>query len=185
MKLKQVLVFLVAGMFAATAFSGEKVHSQMKIVVVDSDDASETRVELDSNDLDVELSDMQVGQNQSIVDKDGRSVLITRVEDGFTIDVDGKTVKMPLIERHGKRIRVDGKHVDTNVDVHVLHDGMSADSMDLDGVMIISGKEIDAATQALIRSALESAGYGDVSFAGGADGEHQVRVIRKVVHTSL
>ena len=48
--------------------------------------------------------------------------------------------------------------------------------------MIFSSKEIDAATQQVIRTALESAGHSDVSFAGSdEDGSHHVRIIKKVI----
>jgi hypothetical protein len=180
---KQVAVLLATALFAAAALSGEHVRHKVAIVI-DSGDEGETRIELDSDDLGISLRDMQVGENQSIVDKEGRSILITRIEDGFTFDVDGKTVNMPAFDgQHREKLWAHRGHGMANVDVHVMHDMMSGDATDMDGVMIISGTEIDAATQQLIRSALEAAGHSDVSFAGGdGDGQHEVRIIKKVVH---
>ncbi len=164
MKFKQVAVFMAAILFAATAYSGDEGHHKMEIkVVVDGGDG-ETRIVIDSDDLGFDLHDMQIGENHSIVDKEGRSILVTRVEDGLTFEVDGKTIEMPLFGGH------DGIHV-----------GMTADAMAMDGVMIFSGKEIDEATQQVIRVALESAGHENVRFAGGDDGgPHHVRVIKKL-----
>jgi len=81
---------------------------------------------------------------------------------------------------------------DVYVDVRVMHKGMGMHAgmaphamMEDEGVMIISGKEIDAATQQVIRTALESAGHDSVHFAGGGEGGlHQVRIIEKVVEVT-
>ena len=103
---------------------------------------------------------------------------------------------MPALDLHGDHESANvwvskgdfASNVD--VDVRVMHDGMSeghgfamADRME--GVMIISEKEIDDATQQLIRTALESTGHEGVHFAGGhGDGLHQVHVIKKVVEVA-
>ncbi len=186
MKLKQIAVLIAACLFATTAFSGEQIHHKVEVVVVGADNDGETRIVLDSDDLGFDLHDMQVGENQSIVDKDGRAILVTRTEEGFTFEVDGKTINMPLFEGHGGANVwfSDGDHM-SDIDVHVMHDDMSAKSMDMEGVMIFSGEEIDAATQQVIRTALESAGHSDVSFAGGNEhGQRHVRVIKKVVEVA-
>lgn len=184
MKFKQVVVFMAAILFAATAYSGDEGHHKMEIkVVVDGGDG-ETRIVIDSDDLGFDLHDMQIGENHSIVDKEGRSILVTRVEDGLTFEVDGKTIEMPLFGgddgMHVWAAAADVDHV-SDIDVHVMHVGMTADAMAMDGVMIFSGKEIDEATQQVIRVALESAGHENVRFAGGDDGgPHHVRVIKKL-----
>ncbi len=186
MNLKKIAVLIAACLFAATAFAGEKIHHKVEVVVVGADHDGETRLVLNSDDLGFDLHDMQVGENQSIVDKDGRAVLVTRTEEGFTFDVDGKTIKMPLFECHGgpSACFSDGDHM-SDIDIRVMHDGMSASSMHMEGVIIFSGKEIDTATQEEIRSVLESAGHTEVSFAGGDDNaRHHVRVIKKVVEVT-
>ena len=196
MKIKQLAVIVGAALYAVAAWSGEEVHHEMKIELIGGDGHDEIRIELDSDDMDFSLHEMQVGENQSIVDKDGRTILITRGEDGFTFDVDGKTIEMPGIGLHGDHESANvwvtkgdfASNVD--VDVRVLHDGMSAvhdfamaDSME--GVMIISEKEIDDATQQVIRIALETAGHESVHFAGGhGDGPHKIHVIKKVVEVT-
>lgn len=178
MTFKKFIALMCACLFAAVAIAGEQNHHKVAIAVVDGDGTDSTRIELDHDDLGFELHDLQVGENRSVVDKDGRSILITRVEEGFTFDVDGKTISMPAFDNHG------GHHL-SDVDVRVMHDGMSAESMDMEGVMIISGKAIDDATQQLIRSTLESAGHNDVNFVGGdEDGHREVRVVKKIVQVT-
>lgn len=187
MKAKQFATLLATVLFAAAVYAGEKDHSAIEIVVISDDVAGETHLTLDSDDLGFSLQDMQVGENRSIVDKDGRSILITRGEDSYSFNVDGKTIEMPLFDSHENMALWDshGDHT-SNVDVRVMHDGMSPNVMiDDEGVMVFSGKEIDEATQQIIRTALESAGHENVHFAGGDEGgPHQVHVIKKVVEIS-
>ncbi len=188
MKAKQLATLVATVFFATAAYAGEQAHHKMEIKVIADDGDGQTQFVLDSDDLDFNLHDMQVGENQSIVDKDGRSILITRGEDGFTFDVDGKTIEMPVFGGHddGYVWVAGGDHTgDFDVDVRVVHDGMAPRAMGMDGVMIISEKEIDEATQQVIRTALESAGHEGVHFAGGHEGGlHQVKVIRKLVEVS-
>jgi hypothetical protein len=183
MNLNKTSVLIAACLFATNAFCGEQIHHKVEVVVVGADGDGETRIELDSDDLGFDLHDMQVGENQSIIDKDGRSILVTRVEEGFTFEVDGKTINMPAFEGLGSAgVWINNGDHSSDIDVHVMHDGMSATSVGMEGVMIFSSKEIDAATQQVIRTALESAGHSDVSFAGGDErGPHHVRVIKKVI----
>jgi len=184
MNVKQIATLLATVLFAAVAYAGEKGHRGVEVVVISDDSDGETRLMLDSDDLGFNLHDMQVGENRSIVDKDGRSILITRGEDSYSFDVDGKTIEMPLFDSNENMAlwAPDADHTST-VDVRVMHDGTAPNVMIHDeGVMIFSGKEIDEATQKIIRTALESAGHESVHFAGGEEGgPHQVRVIKKVV----
>lgn len=184
MKFKQIAVLFATVLFAAAAYSGDKHHAKMEIKVIAEHGDGETRIVIDSDDLDFDLHDMQIGENHSIVDKEGRSILVTRVEDGLTFEVDGKMIEVPLFGGHdGMHVWAAAADVDhvSDIDVHVMRVGMTADAMAMDGVMIFSGKEIDEATQQVIRVALESAGHANVRFAGGDDGgPHHVRVIKKL-----
>lgn len=175
MNTRQIALLLATALFAATAYAGDNEHHKMRIEVVSDDGDGETRLTLDSDKLGFKLRDMQLGENRSVVDEEGRTVLITRLEDGYAFDVDGKTINMPLPGNHGEHHK--------NVDVRVMHDGMPHKAMmDGEGVVIISGKEIDAATQEVIRNALTAAGHEEVHFADGhKGGPHQVRVVKEVV----
>lgn len=181
MKSKQIAVFAAAVLFATSAFSGETVHQTMEIKVISDDGTGESVIELDSDTLGFDMQEMQVGENRSVVDKNGRPVLITRKEHGFSLDVDGKTIDLPPVRGHHEdRVWARGAQ-DSDVDVHVSRAYAADGDAEMDGVLILSGKEIDDATQGLIRAALEAAGHSEVRFAGGNDGgPHQVHVIKKV-----
>ncbi len=183
MNLRRISAIALAILFAASAWSGEKAHQDMKIELIAEDGHEKTVVVIDSNDMDFSMQGMQIGENQSVVDENGQAVLITRTEDGYSFDVGGKIIDMPTFrEFSGDKVWVHGDgEGDVDVDVHVISDGLVSQSMDMDGVMIFSGKDIDDATQQVIRTALESTGHSNVNFAGSeGHEEHQVRVIKKV-----
>ena len=75
---------------------------------------------------------MQEGENQAIVDEQGRTILITREADGFRFDVDGKSIKMPLLNGdHESMMKIHSEH-DENVEVHIVKDVVELDG-DHDG----------------------------------------------------
>lgn len=170
---------------AGVALASEEIKTKIAIAVVDDNADGEVRIELDSDELGFNLHDMQEGENRSIVDKSGKTILITREADGFVFGVDGKTIKMPTFDRnHQSGVWFDDGHAD-DVDFHVMHRApfMAAGSMD--GIMIRSGKPIDEATQQAIKSLLESAGHGNevhfVNHEGPHRGPHRVKFVQKQV----
>ncbi len=196
MNAKQTATLLATFLFATAAYAGEKEHHKMEIQVIADDGDGETHLTLDSDDLGFSLEDMQVGENRSITDKAGRPVLITRTDDGYSFNVDGKIIDMPAFGKHGKHgdakvwISKGDMAPHADVDLHVMHDGdapnVMIETMDGEGVMIFSGKEIDDATQQIIRTALESAGHENVHFAGGdGDAPHGVHVVKKVIEIEV
>lgn len=185
MKIKQIAVFVAMALFAVAAWSGEEVKHKMAIAIVESDGDNEIVIELEGADID--LHNMQVGENRSIVDDNGRSILVTREEKGFTFNIDGKNIEMPAFMNHEEGyvwISDDDHMKNIEVDVQMLHGDMAARSMmDSETVMIISGKAIDASTQDVIRMALQTAGHESVEFIGhgGEGGPHGVHVVRQFV----
>jgi hypothetical protein len=193
MTAKQIAILLAAVLFAGTAYSGDK-HHKMEIKVVEDDGDGETSVVIDSDDMGFKLHDLAVGETRNFVDKEGRPIEISRGDDGFSINVDGKTIDLPGIDKlhrvkggHGKRkvIIGDGEHA-VDMDVRVIRaGGPHIEMMDGEGVMIFSAKEIDEATKQIIRTALESTGHEKVHFADGDEGGlHEVHVIKEVVKAS-
>jgi hypothetical protein len=188
MKIMQIVFTgLVLGL-AATAFAGDETKMKMSVVVIDDAADGEIRIELDSDDLDFDLHGMQEGENRSIVDKSGRTILISRNADGFSFDVDGKTIDLPVLggEHHGGMwIGDDGGD---DVKLHFIKKGMFGGGESMDGIMIMSGKPIDEATQQAIKTLLESSGYdSDVDFmdhSGPHGGPHRIEVIRKHVEVT-
>lgn len=110
---RKTALLIATCLISVTAFSGEKMHHKIAIEVIGAGDAGETHIVLDSDDLGFSLHDMQLGENQAIVDKEGRSILITRTEEGFRFEVDGKTINMPAF--------------DSDMDLHMMHEDSSGD----------------------------------------------------------
>lgn len=185
MKIRKTVLVLVSLGLAAIALAASEVRTNRVIVLVDDDGKGETRIELNSEDLGFDLHDLQEGENRSIVDENGRTILITREADGFLFDVDGKTIRMPDIHggRHGA-VRIDG-HDGEDVEVHVMRDLSMRPVHRPDGIMILSGNPIDDATQRQIRSLLESAGHdSEVHFVDRENhphGPHRIKMIQKNV----
>jgi len=180
MKTRSMIVALAALCLATVATAGEEMQSRIAIAVIDGESGEDIRIELDSNDLGFSLHGLQEGENRSIVDESGRSILITREADGFRFDVDGQTVRMPAFA--GKHHGAAGADI---VDVNVMHSAGKASVHAMDGVMVMSGKPIDNGTQQAIRTLLESAGHGsEVRFVDRQKhhgGMHRIKVIEKKV----
>ncbi len=187
MKIGKILLLAAALGLATIAFAGEEM--KMKVVVVEDGGDGEIRIDLDSDDIGFNLEELQEGESRSIVDKAGRSIVVTRKADGFTFDVDGKTIDMPMLGGdHNKLVWVD-EDGDTDVDVHIMKNATFIGEDHMGSTMIMSADPIDEATQQVIKSALESAGHdSEVNFVThGAHhgavhgGDHQVKVIKKIV----
>lgn len=187
MKIGSMLLLAMALGLATTAFAGEEM--KMKVVVVEDSGDGEVRIDLDSDDIGFNLDELQEGETRSIVDKDGQSILVTRTADGFTFDVDGKTIDMPMMGGdHDKMVWVD-EDGDADVDFHVMRKGKFIGEDHMGSTMIMSAAPIDEATQQVIKSALASAGHdSEVHFithethhGAGHGGKHRVKVVKKVV----
>jgi hypothetical protein len=141
-------------------------------------------IAINSEELGFNLHDMQEGENRSIIDESGRSVLVTRTADGFTFNIDGEIVEMPALfgGYHAMAGSEDGEEVDVNV--HVMHRAQFAGRHDMDGTMIISGKPIDEATQQQIKLLLESAGHeSEVNFIDREDAHGERVFIKRIEET--
>lgn len=188
---RKILLFLSALGLATTALAGEARHTSLSIAVVDDATHDEVRVDLDDETLGFNLADMQVGENRAVVDKNGQNVLITREEQGYRFDVDGKTIRAPL--HHGPH---DGEYdVVVMGAPHAAHDGSAPLAPRpplapaLKGTMILSARPIDAETQRAIEDLLRSAGHdSDVRFidhSASGHGKHELRIVEKRVEQKV
>ena len=106
----------VALALAAAATAGEPQHMNFAIAIDDGD--GPVALNLDSEDMGFSLHDLQVGETRSIVDDTGRNVMVTRTAEGYTFDVDGKKIDLPMLEEeHGVAFATGG---DANFDVQVV-----------------------------------------------------------------
>ena len=147
-------------------------------------------IAINSEELGFDMRDlhgMQEGENRSIIDESGRNILVTREADGFTLNIDGEIIELPMLfgGYHGMDWTADGDETDVNV--HVMHRARFAnmDGMhDFDDTMIISRKPIDDATQQQIKLLLESAGHAsDVNFIDRESAHGEQVFIKKIVET--
>ena len=177
-----VLAFFMAltGLGVATAGEDDR---KIEINIEKSGDAGDARIHWVGDGADID--GLEVGESRTLDD----GVVVTRVEEGLTIALDGESIVIPDVGDLGadatNAIFVAGDAIDEDVHVRVVrahagHDKGIAMGAGHPGIMIASGKEIDAATQETLRSVLATAGYEDeVHFI--QPGAHRVAVIRKEV----
>jgi hypothetical protein len=167
---------------AGNTMAGDETKMTMAIEVIGEDGAHGKHFTINSDDLGFDLAEMQVGESRSIVDESGRNILVTRGEDGFSINIDGETIELPDFHsgaHGGMHVIADGE--DSDVNIHVMRDVNMTMMNEMSGTMILSPKPIDGATQQAIKSLLESAGYGsDVNFIDHDGAEHGKVIIKKV-----
>ncbi|NIV17407.1 MAG: hypothetical protein GWN47_03125 [Woeseiaceae bacterium] len=187
MRFEKFMVLVFVASLAGAVYAGEREHRQLVIAVTSDDTEGEYNFKIDSDDLGFDLGELQVGESRTVTNDSGQTVLVARDEDGFSFDVNGKTIRMPSFDDAGDfDIHIDGDHkLETGVHV-VKHKIGGPDPAG--GTVIVSGKPIDAATRDVIRTALQSAGHdGDVTFIdteARADGEQQVKIIKRRVEVT-
>lgn len=194
--IKLVTLGLLLGVGAAMADDVEK-ELHIKLVVADND--GEQVVDWSSDDTDFSLEDLAVGESQTLENKDGNPITVTRMKDGLRFAVNGEGVTVPDVGEHATHmafVDADGTH--ENVEVKVLH--MPGDAVNIevlgdeaemlpahhgDGITIISDEPLDDSVRESIRSVLISAGRDeDVMFIDGSGQSDHVKVISKRVEVS-
>ena len=169
-------ILLIFG--TATAQEIEK-KIQMKVMLVGDGGEETSDVSWSSDHLDFDMQDLAVGESRTIENEDGQTVIITRAEAGFDVDVDGNTVRMPDIGAHEMHMasvgdRVIHEEIDVDSSMHVMK------SHHPQGVTIVSEQPLDQSVQDSIRSVLISAGNNeDVTFIDGSQAGKRV-MVRKI-----
>jgi hypothetical protein len=183
MNLRAAGVLFWTCLIGTAAIAGEEYRTRIEIAI-DDDASGQQSFLFDSQAAGFDLDSMVVGETRTLTDEFGRTADLRRTDDGFEIDVDGKTVDLPdlrapgLHGEHEVEMRVGG----TDADAVVVTDARQVKIIKTehdDGVTVISGSEIDAATRERIREALQAGGQdSDVLFIDGSefdvDGNHQV-----------
>ena len=172
LKLAALAVLMTFG--AAMAQEVEK-KMEIKVMVAGHGSDEASGIHWVSNDMDFEMQDLAVGESRTIDDESGQTVTITREEEGFSFNVDGKTVMMPDMGMHGAHMAFIGDGAGhENIDVDVTSDIHVMRAHHPDGVTIVSGKPLDDSVKESIKSVLISAGNNEeVTFIDGSeDGRH-------------
>jgi len=197
MNLKTLAVFLWVCLIAAAAIAGEEQRTRIAIEV-DDDATGHQSFRFDSQDAGFDLHSMAVGESRTLTDESGNVANVLRTDDGFEIDVSGTTIDLKdlhelgsLHEGHEIEVHTDSDHSEVVV-VKDIKKVKMIKKGDANGVTVISGREIDAATRERIRAVLESSGEdGEVMFIDGSEFDvdsdarahsgREVRIIKKEV----
>jgi len=178
---------LAAVMIFGPATAQEDVERKIEVKVFiageGSDDTSAMR--WTSKGMSFDMQDMAIGETRTIDGESGQSASVTRLEDGYSFDVDGKTVKMPDMGSLGVAIAhadIDGLH--ENIDIDVMNDVHVTRAHMADGVTIISSTPLDSSVKESIKSVLISAGSNDeVTFIDGS--QVGMRVMKMTKHIEV
>jgi hypothetical protein len=183
------MVFFWACLIGTAAVAGEQHRTEIKIAI-DGDDAGHRIFRFDSQDSDVDLSELAVGESEVITDSDGNEVTVLRTEKGFEFDVEGEKIKIAGMhdEHDFDRLHEVLEDEEAIVEKHKQVRIIKTDNSD--GVTIISGDEIDDDTRARLEQVLKEAGKdGEILFLDGSElsgdeqahGKHEVRIIKKKI----
>jgi len=147
--IKQTVTAFLLGLFAMTSISlaANETEKQLVVVQVDKSDNQDAKVEVkvDGSAESFNLPEMEVGDSKTIITESGKSVTLNKTEGGITMDIDGKSVPLPLFSGNlGARI----------------HRSMPLHHMTSDQITI-SGVELDDSQKQIIRDAFLTAGITD------------------------
>lgn len=189
MTLRALIVFFWACLIGTAAVAGQEQRTEIEIAI-DGEDTGHRVFRFDSQDSDVDLHKLAVGESEVITDSDGNEVTVLRTEKGFEFDVEGE--KIEIAGMHGEH------------DFEMLHEALEDEDVIVEkhrqvrviktdgsqGVTIISGDEIDDDTRAKLEKVLKEAGKdGEILFLDGSElsgdeqahGKHEVRIIKKEI----
>lgn len=200
MNSRALVVFFWVCLVGTAAVAGEDRQTRIEIAV-DDDASGEQTFTFDSQEAGFDLHSLAVGEVRTLTDMSGNTADVRRTADGFEFDVNGKKVSvddMPALDdphgahgTHEIEMRVDDSN-STVMPTGGVRKVKIIRTGDAEGVTVISGREIDAATRERISEVLRSAGqHGDVQFIDGSEldpdgdaemhGRHEVRIIKKEV----
>ena len=164
--------------------AGEEYRTKIAIEI-DDDATGHQSFKFHSADAGFNLNDLAVGETRMLTGESGNTAQVTRTEDGFELDVDGRKIDLGDLNDFG------GAHDEHEIEHQKTIRMIKTDNSS--AVTVISDKAIDEATRQRIREALELQD-GDVLFidstemeAAGAHQAHkrrEVRVIKKKEDTT-
>ena len=189
MTLRTLAVFFWACLIGTAAVAGEEHRTEIKIAI-DGEDATHRVFRFDSQDSDVDLQALEVGESEVITDSDGNEVKVLRTENGFEFDVEGEKIEIAGLHGEHDFAMLHKAHDDDDVVIKKHKQVRMIKTNDAHGVTIISGDEIDEETRAELERVLKKAGKdGEIVFLDGSElsgdeqahGLHEVRVIKKEI----
>ena len=178
MTLRTFVVFFWACLIGTAAVAGDQHRTEIKIAV-DGEGTEHRMFHFDSQDSDVDLHALAVGESEVITDSDGNEVTVTRTDDGFAFDVGGEIIDIASMH---------GTHATEHIEIEKHHKVRMIKTDDSHGVTIISSEEINDETRTALEKVLKEAGKdGEILFIDGSElsgdelahGTHEVRIIKK------
>lgn len=145
--MKSLKKSLIAFCIGATAMGSlAAIASEAKMVMINinknNDDNAVVDLKIDGDSDMFTLPDLQVGETSTFTSKSGKTIITTKTENGYVVDVDGKEIKIPLFE--GKL----GAKLHKSLPIHQMnHDAIN-----------VSGVELDETQQQIIKDAFAAAG---------------------------
>ena len=142
MKAKDITVLFFALMLSAAALASEKQrHVQIHVDAQEGQDATMQTFRFDSDAIDFDVRELQLGESRSFIDKEGNNLFVVRTEEGFDFNVNGREISMPdftegdvdaMIMQHGDDIHgenhvIRGKRqieMMTDEDIHIISEDM-------------------------------------------------------------
>lgn len=86
-------LFFAALVCVAFSYAGEGHEKKLiKLVLTE-----------DSEPVEVDISDLKVGESRQVIDQEGHEVVVTHLEDGLEVTVDGEAIELPMAGHHGAR----------------------------------------------------------------------------------
>ena len=134
-------------------------------------------------------ADLAIGESRVIENESGRTVTLTRTEEGMHVDVDGNTVVVPDVGAHTSHIElVQAGDIDVQVDNGGMPDTIAISMAGThairaeppSGVTIMSSEPLDSSVRESIKSVLISAGIDEeVRFIDSSEIANRVHVIKQ------
>ena len=150
MTLKGLTAIVMTVVVSLAAMASEQRRMHVEIEIADDGDAVHA-FSFDSDQAGFDLEQMEIGESQTITDASGTAALVTRTEDGFQFDVDGKKIEVEDIDsdvhvmKEVRKIKImeSGKNVvlieaDSSHGDHGIHS-------EEDHEVIVIKKEVDVA----------------------------------------
>ncbi|MDX1498437.1 MAG: hypothetical protein R3176_00985 [Woeseiaceae bacterium] len=123
MSIKTGISLAVALALTSAAVAAEEIHKKTVLALVGAGDDGGTSLAFDSETAGFDLHELQLGENRSFVDDQGRNVLVTRAEDGFVFTVDGEIIHVPALDGDDATLDWVEARDGEEVEVHIVHAG--------------------------------------------------------------
>ncbi|TQV87342.1 hypothetical protein [Aliikangiella coralliicola] len=201
--IKQTLTALTLGAIAMTSVAISAADTEKRHIMVKVDKSGDHDALVDLKvDGDAEaftMPELEVGESKTITTKSGKTIFISKTEEGLTLDVEGKQVKLPSFDGHlGARIhsslplhqsfkntvQISGVKLDDN-QKQIIKDAFAAAGIDKKinfsehNLMVFSTDDMEFGKGG---KHMKWFGESDAQFEFIVDDESEVIIDKKIIH---